>query len=576
MHYGKKNIARLIFLFICLLIYFRNNFNADIIFNQDLVFNGNLSVKNNVNINGHLLLSNINANTTISGNFTVSSDSPTTVIFENSRKLYLESVEDFTGINPLYLIIDINTYQVYTTPTMMRNNFSIDELIVNNIISNPNQNLTIGQPGNTITIGNGENNIIFEKKLSALGGITSNNNSINLNGDVYFTENLNAVDITTTNADITIGQNRTDIENIINCQNFTINEPLTFYDTCIVGNSNLEDTININGYISTQNITFGSENNPVVTVTGLPVINNPQAYLISNTDNTISTIDTVTGNLPTISIDTLTTDILNVNKIIASTPNEDIFFITPTLNILTNKFQYSALALEINTIYSQSIIKNYMTFYLGYLKISPQFYSNTIHVFPNKKIETISFFQSPDSSGFKIDTLICNAENYFFKNLTTTTENTNNICLDKTNNNLVFTAIADYNKNINIDTNLLSPVSFNYNDNYTIKNNDICNKTKEKIIHFGFIAEDLRILNKPNILTYDSEGNIYDYNTDILWNIINKKIIDYQNYLTYANLVLEKITTYNQNLAQDIKKQEQQITAKKKTYQKIKNINAKG
>jgi hypothetical protein len=102
MHYGKKNIARLIFLFICLLIYFRNNFNADIIFNQDLVFNGNLSVKNNVNINGPLLLSNINTNTTISGNFTVSSDSPTTVIFENCNEVHLKSVQDFTGINPLY------------------------------------------------------------------------------------------------------------------------------------------------------------------------------------------------------------------------------------------------------------------------------------------------------------------------------------------------------------------------------------------------------------------------------------------------------------------------------------------
>jgi hypothetical protein len=576
MHYGKKNITRLIFLFICLLIYFRNNFNADIIFNQDLVFNGNLSVKNNVNINGPLLLSNINTNTTISGNFTVSSDSPTTVIFENCNEVHLKSVQDFTGINPLYLIIDINTDQVYSTP-VMRNNFNIYELIVNNIISNPDQNLTIGQSGNNITIGNEQNNIIFEKKLCALGGITSNNDSINLNGDVYFTENLNAVDITTTNADITIGQNRTDIENIINCQNFTINEPLTFYDTCIVGNSNLEDTININGYISTQNITFGSENNPVATVTGLPVINNPQAYLISNTDNTISIIDTVTGNLPTISIDTLTTDILNVNKIIASTPNEDIFFITPILNILTDNCQYQRVALNLENIYSQSIIKNYLTVvYISPNKQPPNFYSNIIHVRPNKKIETISFFQSPNSSGFKIDTLICNAENYFFKNLTTTTENTNNICLDKTNNNLVFTAIADYNKNINIDSNLLSPVSFNYNDNYTIKNNDICNKTKEKIVHFGFIAEDLTILNEPNILTYDTEGYIYDYKTDILWNTINKKIIEYQNYLTYANLVLEKITTYNQNLAQDIKKQEQQIAAKKKIYQKTKNINTKG
>lgn len=576
MHYEKKNIARLIFLFIWLLIYCRNNFNADIIFNENLVFNGNLSVTNNITINGPVLLSNINANTTILGNFTISSDTPTTVIFEDCRKLFLQSIEDFSGINPLYLIINIVTDKVYTTPTL-RTDFIIDQLIVNNIISNPHQDLTIGAPGNNITIGNGENNIIFEKNLSAPDGITSNNDSINLNGDIYFTENLNAKDIITTNSEITIGQNRTDIETRINCQNFTINEPLTFYDTCTIGNSNLQDTININGYIFTQNITFGSENNPVLSITGLPIINDPQSYLISNTDNTISVIDTVTGNLPIISIDTLTTDILNVNKIIASTPNESLILFAPSINILTDNFQYSVGYLELNSIYSQSVIKNYMTFVYPFSsKAAPIFYSNTIHVSPNKKIETISFFQSTNGSGFKINTLICNAENYFFKNLITTTEHTNNICLDNTNNNLVFNPIANYTKNTNIDSSLLLPVSFNYNDKYTINNNDICNKTKQKIVHFGFIAEDLTILNEPNILTYDAEGNIYDYKTDILWDTINTKIIDYQNYLTYANLVLEKITIYNQNLALDIKKQEQQIAAKKKIYQKIKSINAKG
>jgi hypothetical protein len=570
MHYVKKNIARLIFLFICFLIYCRNTFTADITFNQDLIFNEDITVQNNINLYGPLEITNTNQ--TIKNFIIANSDSNSKVIFEANSNLHLPTIDYFTGTNPLYLIINMDTKQIYTT-SILQSNFNINELIVSNIISNTYQDLIIGNKNNNIFIGTGENKIIFAKNLIAKNKITSNYENIIINDEIFFSNNLTANTINATNADITINQNIPNTSTTINCQNFTINEPLQIYNNCTIGNNDLEDTIIINEDILTQNIIFGTGSNPILIINGLPIINNPESYLINNIDNTISILDITENGRPIMTVDSITNDNLSINKIIGNPDYANIIFKAPLINIKVDSLilPKSTPSFPIKNIYSNSTLSINGALRGGVgtdnqIKI----YTPIANIVPKKKIEFLIFFESINKSGFTINNTIFNGKNYFFKNLLNNSSTVKNICID-INQTLVYSDIPSININKDVKSNLLSPISFTYNDYYKIENNDLCRKTKKKIVHFGFIAEDLAKLEIPNILKFDSDGNIYDYDTNILWDIFDTKLTDYQNFLLQSHILLEQIINYNNNLALDIKKREKKINTKTKIYEKLKN-----
>lgn len=486
---------------------------SNIVFNDDVIIENNLMV-NNLTTNQP---STINGNTCdVSGDVTISGNGNITLTA--SPGIYFNNLQSKELV--YYLVLDKDNKLGYTTQSP--EDSPIMNLNTNSIESEPNHDLIIESATNQINI-NG-NAVQFSQALNC--------DTISFNQPVEINTELHFLDTVTVKQDINITGGNTILENkngnsiTINCNQFNTSLPINSYGNITLGNSDLSSVITVNNLLG--DITIGSQENPITILSGLQETDTPIYYLVANSSGTVKKYDAQKPYV--IAQDSYTTDTISVNTIEST---NQINFNTDLLSITTDN-----VTIDYTSVLGQfpKIIINTQECFAETLTNMESIFINDAEIQPNLlfKINYLILFSRklPDltSSTFSFS-------HYYLKNIPVINPlNANRLTIELSTGQLTLQKINNTLQYKNTEKKL-NPVVFNYKDNYTMKNNDICYKSHLKIKHFGFIAEEMEALEIEDLIIKDSNNKTIDYNNNVLEAIIIEKI---NLYRQYYQKILEK------------------------------------
>lgn len=486
---------------------------SNIVFNDDVIIENNLMV-NNLTTNQP---STINGNTCdVSGDVTISGNGNLTLI--PSPSIYINNLQNKELI--YYLVLDNNNILGYTTQSPADN--PIMNLNTNSIQSEPNRELVIESGIDHINM-NGEN-IQFSKNLTC--NILSFNQPVEINTEIHFLDDVTVNEDMNLTGGTIILENKNTNNITINCNQFNTSLPINSYGNITLGNSDLSSVITVNNLLG--DITIGSQENPITILSGLQETDTPIYYLVANSSGTVKKYDAQKPYI--ISQDSYTTDTISVNTIESA---NQINFNTDLLSITTDN-----VTIDYTSVLGQfpKIIINTQECFAETLTNMESIFINDAEIQPNLlfKINYLILFSRklPDltSSTFSFS-------HYYLKNIPVINPlNANRLTIELSTGQLTLQKINNTLQYKNTEKKL-NPVVFNYKDNYTMKNNDICYKSHLKIKHFGFIAEEMEALEIEDLIIKDSNNKTIDYNNNVLEAIIIEKI---NLYRQYYQKILEK------------------------------------
>jgi hypothetical protein len=563
--------------YICIfLISLCHNYSNVITFNEDVTCNGNIIIEGDMIANGPIIINGDLCK--IIDTINISSRTNAIITFNEGSLIQITNPLTYEGNNPTYLVLDKNNNQLYSTNNINTDLVTIASLTVDNIESPAGSNLNIGSPTDIITIGNSNNQCLFNDVLDINSPMISENNQpVSIKGNISFVNSLQADAISCNNGSVLFGSNTDTLPIIFTTKTFSMNEPIQSLNDINIGSNDGSSSIKINGQIITENIIFGSPENNVISINGLPIITNQkdiQSY-IAIKDNEVYQIKNTFQN-------TTVTD-YSINEPLAIT------YISSYSNIvftnLTNSYANSTFTIFTNdiniTTRNQKPLFDHLT--------------STSKVIVNKPAPSATSFKSITcniscismtiyqllsyTDNTPIDTIVFTFPIYTFTGIITTPLKNSLWRLGLTSDNcLVGKTLKNY-INVKLQSKILEnnaylniiPKKYIYKDSYQMYNNDICPKTKKKIIHYGFITEELATLNIPELITYDKNNEAYNYDSIILWDILNSVIDLFKIKLNIINDKLFILDQYTIKLEKYISKINQTIKKKQKCIKEIKN-----